>query len=217
MIDLLFKCLDALDQYLANIKASSDEGTEDNEMIIKELNDFIEKAQGGAVEAPAKAEAVAVEEKTVRLNLTDADKAEVSRAQADGKKVYAVTVYIQKDCLLKAARAFLVYKTLEELGEIIVSVPSAQDIEDEKFEYDFSLIMVSKESAEKAIAAAKSVSEIQEVVGGIVDVPEASAEETKAMELEIAESKAAETGANTPAKAEGAFEVPAANCAFIVL
>ena len=27
MIDLLFKCLDALDQYLENVKGSSDEGT----------------------------------------------------------------------------------------------------------------------------------------------------------------------------------------------
>ena len=41
MIDLLFKCLDALDAYLENVKSSSDEGTDDNELIIKELNDFI--------------------------------------------------------------------------------------------------------------------------------------------------------------------------------
>ena len=46
MIDLLFECLDALDKYLENIKETSDEGTEDNEIIIKELNDFIAKAQG---------------------------------------------------------------------------------------------------------------------------------------------------------------------------
>ena len=46
MIDLLFKCLDALDAYLENVKSSSDEGTDDNELIIKELNDFIAKANG---------------------------------------------------------------------------------------------------------------------------------------------------------------------------
>lgn len=46
MIDLLFKCLDAIDGYLENIKATSDEGTEDNEVIIKELNDFIARANG---------------------------------------------------------------------------------------------------------------------------------------------------------------------------
>ena len=46
MIDLLFKCLDAIDSYVENIKETSDEGTEDNEVIIKELNDFIAKANG---------------------------------------------------------------------------------------------------------------------------------------------------------------------------
>ena len=35
MIDLLFKCLDAIEGYLDNVKASSDEGTEDNELIRK--------------------------------------------------------------------------------------------------------------------------------------------------------------------------------------
>ena len=44
MIDLLFECLDAIEKYLDNIKATSDEGTEDNELIIKSLNDFIAKA-----------------------------------------------------------------------------------------------------------------------------------------------------------------------------
>ena len=46
MIDLLFKCLDALEGYVDNIKSTSDEGTEDNEVIIKELNDFIAKTEG---------------------------------------------------------------------------------------------------------------------------------------------------------------------------
>ena len=55
MIDLLFKCLDAIEGYLDNVKASSDEGTEDNELIIKELNDFI-AAEDGAAAAPAQAE-----------------------------------------------------------------------------------------------------------------------------------------------------------------
>ena len=60
MIDLLFKCLDAIESYLNNVKASSDEGTEDNELIIKELNDFIageENAEKKEEEAGAPAEA----------------------------------------------------------------------------------------------------------------------------------------------------------------
>ena len=173
MIDLLFKCLDALDEYLANIKGSADEGTEDNEMIIKELNDFIAKANGAVVEeAPAVAPApveeaqVSVEStNAVKLELNDNDKDEVASAKADGKKVYAITVYVNADCLLKAARAFLVFRAVEGLGQIFANHPSSQDIEDEKFDLDFSFCVATDESLDKIIAAAKDVSEIDDVVG----------------------------------------------------
>ncbi len=209
IIDVLFQCLDALDEYLNNIQSSADEGTNENKNLIDALNGFL-NSKGGAPAAKAEAQAASVADsatsdknKWKALSLNDSQINVLQKAKAQGHNVIGLTVYVQESCILKAARAFLVYKILEELGEIIVSVPSAQDIEDEKFEYEFSLIMVSKESAEKAIAAAKSVSEIQEVVGGIVEVPEVSEEETKAMELEIVENKAVESGANTPAKAEG--------------
>ena len=210
IIDVLFQCLDALDEYLNNIQASADEGTNDNKNLIDALNGFLNSKGGSAPAAKADAPAAKAESsddsdknKWKGLTLNDSQIHVLQKAKAQGHNLIGLTVYVQESCILKAARAFLVYKTLEELGEVIVSVPSAQDIEDERFEYDFSLIMVSKESAEKAIAAAKSVSEIQEVVGGIVDIPEASEEETKAMELEIAESKVAETNSATPAKADG--------------
>ena len=170
MIDLLFKCLDALDQYLENVKSSSDEGTEDNEMIIKELNDFIAKANG-AVATPAAAAPV-VEEKapvvssnTVKIQLSDSEKDEVANAKAEGKNVYGITVYVNPECLLKAARAFLVFRAVEGLGTIFANHPSSQDIEDEKFELDFSFCVATNESLDKVIAAAKDVSEIDDVVG----------------------------------------------------
>ena len=41
LVDTLFRCLDALEGYLETIQSTADEGTEDNEDIIKLLNDFI--------------------------------------------------------------------------------------------------------------------------------------------------------------------------------
>lgn len=41
--------------------------------------------------------------------------------------IYGITVYIQDTCILKAARAFLVFKALEEIGEIMSSTPSVQE------------------------------------------------------------------------------------------
>ena len=172
MIDLLFKCLDALEGYVDNIKSTSDEGTEDNEVIIKELNDFIAKADGEAEaenkevsEVKEAAPAATQEEKEgqEKIELTEEEKKAIREAESNGQHIYAMTVRIQKDCLLKAARAFLVFKAVEDFGQILVYRPSSQDIEDEKFELDFSFFLASEEETDKIVAAAKAVSEIEKV------------------------------------------------------
>ena len=172
MIDLLFKCLDALEGYVGNIKSTSDEGTEDNEVIIKELNDFIAKADGEAeaenkdvLEVKEAAPAATQEEKEgqEKIELTEEEKKAIREAESNGQHIYAMTVHIQKDCLLKAARAFLVFKAVEDFGQILVYRPSSQDIEDEKFEFDFSFFLASEEETDKIVAAAKAVSEIEKV------------------------------------------------------
>ncbi|MBE5890565.1 MAG: chemotaxis protein CheA [Lachnospiraceae bacterium] len=217
MIDLLFKCLDALDEYLENVKASSDEGTEDNELIIKELNDFIAKANGEApadapTEAPdakeASAEATAEEggseKKYLSIELDGAEKDAIEEAKKSGNKVYGLTVFIQPECLLKAARAFLVFRAVEEFGEIIVYRPSSQDIEDEKFELDFSFYISSSEDLDKIIEAAKGVSEIADVIGGEI---------TEEQLAEKVEAPAAEAPVSAPAPASAPKETKPAPAA----
>ena len=201
MIDCLFQCLDALDEYLNNIQESGDEGTNDNEILIKDLNAMLTGNAGKAAEevkAEAKADNATAsdKEKWKDIPLGDAEKHVLSEAAKQGKNIIGLTVYVQESCILKAARAFLVFKALEDLGEIIVSNPSAQDIEDEKFEYEFSIIMVADCDAKKAIDAAAYVSEIQEVVGSIMTPPayEETVEEVKAeTEVVTAEAVVAET------------------------
>ena len=214
MIDLLFKCLDALDQYLENVKGSSDEGTEDNEMIIKELNDFIAKANGVAAAPTPVAEKAApvVEEAAeknneVKIQLSDTEKDEVASAHDEGKHVYAITVYVNQDCLLKAARAFLVFRAVEGLGQIIANHPSSQDIEDEKFELDFSFCVATNESLDKVIAAAKDVSEIDDVVG--VELTEEDVEEKTVAPEPVAAPVQEQTTAPAPVAPAAAPSAPA--------
>lgn len=171
MIDCLFQCLDALEEYLATIQETGDEGTNDNEMLIKDLNAMLtgEKTEEAAAPpAPPEAATDVSKEKWRSIPLGEAENHVISEAVKQGKNVIGLTVYVQESCILKAARAFLVFKALEELGEIIISNPSAQDIEDEKFDFDFSIIMVTDCSVEKALAAANKVSEIREVCGALI-------------------------------------------------
>ena len=218
IIDVLFQILDALDDYLNNIQSSADEGTNDNENLIKALNDFLNgkggaapKEEKKAASAEAKAEATSEADekhKWKNMKFNDSQIHVMQEALAKGVNVIGLTVYVQESCILKAARAFLVYKTLEDMGEIIVSNPSAQDIEDEKFEYDFSIIFVSEAGVERAIEAAKSVSEIEEVVGGIVEVPGGAAAVAAAESTGVAAAAATAATGNAPAKTDAAAKTP---------
>lgn len=220
MIDLLFKCLDALEGYVDNIKSTSDEGTEDNEVIIKELNDFIAKTEGAeetgnteTSEAKEAAPESTQEEKAgqEKIELTNDEKKAIREAESNGQHIYVMTVHIQNDCLLKAARAFLVFKAVEDFGQILVYRPSSQDIEDEKFEFEFSFFLASEESEDKIVAVAKAVSEIEKVDAEEIHldeyVKEAEAQEEQQAKEATAEQK--EAPAEAPKAAEK--KAPAAN------
>lgn len=211
MIDLLFKCLDAIDGYLNNVKASSDEGTEDNELIIKELNDFIAVANGNepAPKETAKAEQAAPakenaasEKKYFEHEFSETEKDKIREAEENGMHIYGMTVYIQKECLLKAARAFLVFKAVEEFGQILAYDPSSQDIEDEKFDCDFSFYIASEEALDKLCDAAKTVSEIEKIVGEEVKYDSLVAKQEKAEEEEAAAAENAPTATPEQTSAE---------------
>ena len=209
LVDVLFQCLDAIDAYLENVKESSDEGTEDNEAIIQELNDILAAETGSAPEekaAPAeekKEEPAAqngYEKKYQNAELSEKEKDAIKSAEERGANVYGITVYIQEECLLKAARAFLVFKAVEDYGDILVYYPSSQDIEDEKFENDFSFFLETEAPLEKIIEVSKTVSEIAEVVGEKVTYNDLIAAAEK--------KETAEAAQTTPAPAEKAAPAP---------
>ncbi len=174
MIDILFRSLDALEEYVDNIQQTTEEGTNDNQDLIDALNSILKN--NGEIKPVNKAESAAKTEaepaasggdtkhsKWEGIKISDTERMLVEKAYKEGLKAYGITVYVEEACVLKAARAFLVFKALEKLGEVIVSSPTAQDIEDEKFDLTFSLIFISGSTTDEVRAAVKSVSEIEEV------------------------------------------------------
>lgn len=219
LVDTLFQGLDALEAYLENIQESADEGTDDHQEIIDALNNVLTQGLGSEKEetkAPAeqkqeKTEEAAVDEETVlskykELTFADYEKHAMTKAAAEGQNVFGITVEICENCLLKAARAFLVFKALEECGEIIKSVPDVQDIEDEKFDLDFSLVLLTHNSIEEVKAAVLNVSEIKAIGIGKVEfeAKEETAAEPESTSVQTAAvTKKAETKKDKPAGAQG--------------
>ena len=180
LIDVLFQALDALEEYKNTIQETQDEGTNDNEAIIKELQKILDEGTGAA---PAEAETKESEEpkeaekepeaaeednadmKWRTVKLQEHEISAIKDAHTKGLHVYGCTVFVQETFILKAARAFLVFKALEELGEIIMSSPSAQDIEDERFDFDFSIFVITESTFDQVKTAIMSVSEIDHANG----------------------------------------------------
>ncbi len=215
MIDILFQCLDALEEYTANIQENSDEGTNDNEALTKLLNDCLkteeeETAAEAAAEETKQTEAPASssEDKWNDIPLDDTQKHVLSEAVKQGRKVYGITVKVQESCILKAARAFLVFKAVEELGEIAISAPSAQDIEDEKFDLEFSIIVITDSTLEEVLGDIRSVSEIEGACGA--EMTEFGGTQDQASQ---AKEEAPEEPKNVPAKEVPSEKAPAAAAA----
>jgi len=197
LVDILFKGLDALEAYLANIQATSSEGEEDNEEIINALNNILKgkKAETATPAEAVKAEATKVEATKVEATKVAGRKENVQQAEAAGdsskmkfktirleeheKKaivkagmmdlnVIGVTIYLVETCMLKGARAFMINRAIEEHGEIIKLFPSAQDLEDEKYDFDYSAFIITKESPEVIVDAIMKVSEVKEAVADYI-------------------------------------------------
>ncbi|MGE5615192.1 MAG: chemotaxis protein CheW [Bacillota bacterium] len=170
LVDLLFRCLDALESYLARIIETSTEGNEDNNNIIKELSAVIKEwkskdmpvAASKALHFPQDGQEPETGATDIELNEYDINV--INRAAELGNNTYQITVMLNKGCVLKSARAFIVFKTLEKYAEIIKSVPAVQDIEDEKFDFEFTVIAVSKENESVFVKELNSIAEIENVI-----------------------------------------------------
>ncbi len=166
LADVLFQCLDAIEGYLANIQESADEGTEDNEAIIRQLNNILEAdGQAEKEEEAQSAKEEGPKKEPEKIVFAEFEANAIREAFEKGMNVYDIQVVVEESCILKAARAFLVFKAIEENGEVMKSIPSVQDIEDEKFDFDFRVIVISKQSIDKVISAIKNVSEVKDASG----------------------------------------------------
>lgn len=177
IIDTLFEGLDVLEGQVKNIET---EGKEQN-IDITDLVIRLESIEsGGTVTQETKSnEQTASASQTdstngLSLNLSETDKdalySSLSQAISSGMSVYKADVYVDEKCMLKSARAFIVYKNVEDIGEIVYSNPSSDDLEKESFEGQFSLLVLTQESVDELKGLIENVSEITKVEVSAFDI-----------------------------------------------
>lgn len=159
LINLLFQFLDALEEYLKSIIDSGDEGLNEYSDLIYALRSIDKEA--AREKTGLENEGIDPAKKIMQMDIYV--KNIIKKAHEMGMNVYSITVRLDKSCVLKSARAFVVFKTLETYSEIIKSEPGVQDIEDEKFDFAFSVIVVSGEDKDVIIKELYKISEVEKV------------------------------------------------------
>lgn len=170
IVNLLLASLDSL-QLLKNEIMSG----QDDQVVVDSIIASLKKAAEGKVIEPLAAEkpvapdpavsSASVEEQapTSSLELNDIEKNVINSAEVKGYRVWHIIVTLAEDCLMKAARAYIVFNNLKEAGEVIKTIPSTQEIEEEQFANVFELVLISREDADTIANIIKSISEINEV------------------------------------------------------
>jgi len=189
LVDLLFKCLDALENYLGNIIETGNEGSNDYDDIIQALAGITKGKPSGEPNSlkPSTAQDTSAGgsvHQTANFKVDQYEQNVINKAKEANMNVYQITVVLDSGCVLKSARAFIVFQMLERYSEIIKSEPKVEDIEDEKFGFEFTVIVISKYNAEFLSKELYSIAEIQEVLitpleAKAIDVDEAKKEEAK--------------------------------------
>ena len=161
IIDVLFECLDFLENAVNHVASNGNEGNNLADDIIAKLN-IILKGNTEEVAVTGISKNVAADRGGMKFS--QYDNGVIAKAIEQGYYVFKVKIVLDSGCMLKAARAFIVFQTVERYGEIIKAVPSVEDIEDEKFESEFSILIITNESEAVIRRDLESISEINQVI-----------------------------------------------------
>jgi two-component system chemotaxis sensor kinase CheA len=158
IFDCLFKSTDALEAMVEDI-VQGGTGRADVTLIVTNLKSIV---AGDHLKQTTSA--VAATKETIPATVIDEFQFSVmDQALASGHQVFYVEVAVRDDCVLKAARAYMVFDVFERNGEVVKSTPSVQEIEQEKFEKVFSVYFISNISQEILEKSVANVSEIESV------------------------------------------------------
>ncbi|WOV85298.1 chemotaxis protein CheA [Sporosarcina jeotgali] len=159
ILDVVFESSDALEEMVIDIEQGGS-GKKDVEKLVTMLNQ-IEAGKSPLEAVHEKMEEVQTADDSEGLVYDDFEQTVVSQSIEQGFHAFELKVILRDDCLLKAARVFMVFEILEKAGEIIKTYPTVERLENEEFDNQFTVVIVTKEDADELQAKVQKVSELE--------------------------------------------------------
>lgn len=162
VIDVLFACLDKLEELVDKvINANYEDKKNDIDSIIEDLQAILNESK------------TETGKKEIVVAFNEYEQMIIKQALAEGKKVLDIEVKIEDECLLPAARAYMVVSALESFGDNIKTVPTVDEIEKGDFDKVFKLFLITKSDEAEIQEKTLTVSEIEKVKIANVEIGEA--------------------------------------------
>lgn len=158
LIDVLFIAAEQLETMVEDISQGGTGKLDVKETVVR-LKRFIQ-AEETAVETTEEATAVATKR---NFECDVYSESVVKQSIASGYHAYVITVELSADVILKAARVYMVFDRLQSLGDVILSNPTSDELEQEQFETSFDVLFVTMKSEEEVTEGIQSVSEVAHV------------------------------------------------------
>ncbi len=153
VVDTLFKCLDKLEEL---VELVIDGTYKDKQNEINSLVKELKQIELSINKAPVKIE-------PEKNDFNEYEIEAIKNALKQGLKIVEIFVTVTEDCVLPAARAYMVVNASESFGEILKATPSVEDLEQGEFESDFKLFLVTQKSNDEILKALNGISELKEI------------------------------------------------------
>jgi two-component system, chemotaxis family, sensor kinase CheA len=164
ILDVVFKSVDDLEEMVLSISNGGDGKKDVTEVVTMlqaiENGETITSSQKVAVQETA---AAAVEDKSSSIQYEAYEQTVIEQSYEQGMHCYELEVSLREDCLLKAARVYMVFEVLEKIGEVIKSEPTVDRLEEEQFDQSFIVTIVTNESSLDLEKKVMKVSEVEKV------------------------------------------------------
>jgi two-component system chemotaxis sensor kinase CheA len=97
------------------------------------------------------------------IEFTQEELAEIQHARSSDQEVFTIKVLLDESCVLKAARSSMVLMNLNKVGKVIKTKPSEKELEEEKFDFSFVVVVATSESMGSIQQKIENISEVKKV------------------------------------------------------
>ena len=213
IMDTLFKTIDSLEQMIESVGSGGPEDVVDISSFESKLSALasgksISEAEPAPAPAAVEAAPAAAAPNGSSIEYSETDKDVILEATNGGMHAYHIKVTLSSGCVLKSARSYMVMNALDQVGEVVKSVPPAEDLEQEKFESSFDVVVVTDSEMKPLEETLLSISEVEtvEMTDASEEVKQSAGDAASAVPAAPAEESAA-AASNVPVPAASAAPV----------